>query len=368
MTPEWKIVKLLAVFVAGAALVLPPTAKIAFGQQVSCEGTRQAWLSDRSMSDFMAKHHCACSNGPNQMPVCVSRSGGGPSYHQSAPKKKYSGAKAKHYATMQGVAAGLVAGLMANMLSAPAQPTAPSNPTYEPSAEQRAKWAEQNQKIREQMEAVDRAYKEGRANQSTSALSLLKGSLKGRSDSVPPQAQRERAAKAIEQLGCNAWLSLEAADYAYKRDGSKAKHYAELAARAGSGDMPEGCPSPPAMDIPEVPGPLSEIPQVQLYELITEEIKDATNEADALYTKKEQAEQKITGLQQKIKELRTELPSPAPVGEKETSAEDPLIGEAERALAEALKEKSEADLELIQKGKEIEVYKQMYARYEAPAK
>jgi hypothetical protein len=218
------------------------------------------------------------------------------------------------------------------------------------------------------MDAVDQAYKEHRAQQATAALSQLKGSLKGRSESVPPEVQRERASKAIDQLSCSAFFGLEAADYAYKREGVKAKHYGDLAALAAIGDMPADCPKPPAKDIPEVPGPLSEIPQVQLYELITEEIKDAAIEAETLHTKKEQAEQKISELQDKIKGWRTQRPPAASFGEKETFIEDPLIAEAEKALADALKEKSEADLELIRKEKEIEAYRQMCARYEAPAK
>jgi hypothetical protein len=338
-------------------------------QQVDCEGTRQAWLKDRSMQDFMSKHTCSCSNGANRMPVCVSRSGGGGgSYSQTPAKKKYSGAKAMQYAAMQGLAAGLVAGMMMNLFSAPSAPAQPSQPSYEPTPEQRQKWAEAAQKAKEQMDAVDRAYKEHRAQQATAALSQLKGSLKGRPDPVSSDVQRERASKAIDQLGCSAWFALEAADAAYfKRDPIKAKQYGDLSARAAIGDMPVGCPQPPAKHIPEVPGPLSEIPQVQLYELINDEIKESAAEAEALHAKKDEAEQKVAQLQRNVRELRAQAQPTAAVGEKEVSSEDPLIAEAEKLLAEALKEKSETDLELIRKEKEIEAYKQMYARYETPA-
>lgn len=340
----------------------------ALAQQVDCEGTRQAWLADRSMSDFLSKHNCSCTNGFNRMPVCVPRSGGGGSYSHAPAKKKYSGTKAMQHAAMQGLAAGLVSGMLMNLFASPSAPPQKAQPSYEPSPEQRQKWAESARKLKEQMDAVDKAYKEHRAQQASSALSQLKGSLKGRSESVPPEVQRERASKAIDQLSCSAWFGLEAADYAYKRDGTKATHYGELSARAANGDIPADCPKPPTKDIPEVPGPLAEIPQIQLYELITDETKDAATEAEALHAKKDAADRKVTQLQSKIQELRAEAPSLPAVDEKATSTEDPLIAEAEKALAEALKEKSDADLELIRKEKEIEAYKQMLARYEAPAK
>ncbi|HSO59687.1 MAG TPA: hypothetical protein VLR50_01515 [Desulfobacterales bacterium] len=349
------------------AVVLPGRA---WGQQVSCEGTRQAWLADRSLQGFMSKHHCSCSNGPSRMPVCVPRGGGGGGSDSPAPaKKKYSGTKALQHAAIQGLAAGLAAGLLMNLFAAPSTP-APgqqATPSSEPTPEQRQKWAEAAQKAKEQMDAVDRTYKEHRAQQSAAAISQLKGSLKGRPESIPAEVQRERASKAIDQLSCSAFFGLEAADHANKRDGVKAKHYGDLAALAAIGDMPVDCPRPPPKNIPEVPGPLSEIPQVQLYELISEEIKDAATEVETLHVKKEQAEQKIFDLQAKIKDLQTQLPA-LPISEKESPVEDPLLAEAQKALADALKEKSEADLGLIQKEKEIEAYRQMYARYEVPAK
>jgi hypothetical protein len=341
-----------------------------WGQQVSCEGTRQAWLADRSLQGFMSKHHCSCSNGPNQMPVCIPRGGGEGSSSSPAPaKKKYSGTKALQHAAIQGLAAGLAAGMMMSLFAAPSAP-APGQQAATasgPTPEERQKWIEAAQKAKEQMDAVDQAYKEHRAQQTTSALSQLKGSLKGRPESVPPEVQRERASKAIDQLSCSAFFGLEAADYANKRDGVKAKHYGDLSALAAIGDMPVGCPKPPVKNIPEVPGPLSEIPQVQLYELISEEVKEAASEVETLHLKKEQAEQKIVDLQSKIKDLQTQLPA-APVGEKEPQVDDPLLAEAQKALAEAMQEKSDADLGLIQKEKEIEAYRQMYARYEVQAK